>query len=808
MRFSVIFISALTALQAFGQAVDTGIVVNIDVGYNTAYRDGSWVPVDVLIENEQRDFNGWAEVRVYDMANVMQSPAYRVAADCPQNSTKRFRLYAWIDNAQRVEAVLYENERLAVDVPAYVEPQPIDEDDFLAVILDEDPLNYQFLYEPLRQFEGTRRLSRDDLNSATLSLLPDRLAAYEALDFVIIGDVDLSRMPLAQRALLLEYVELGGTLVVFTGVHAQRVRDSWLAPHLGVGVGAVTTQAESLYRAAVYGETPPFAPDESRICTWAKLVESDPAVETFGEYATLAARRDLGSGRIFTFAIDAASHALQGDRRYGALWHTILASIDRDDRTLDTETMGVTFVNNLPQVSGVTIRPVSDVLIYLGLYIGVGIVLNWVFWSRVGRREYAWLTLLLVSFSFTAYAVISGTSGIEGRQSRHQFTLLHAGKQSTLAWQYAMTGILSARVTEVDEPLEDESVLVREAGVPTSAGRWGIPHSALQQPFKFVEAPEPAVQDLRIGANEVRGFSTTQYRRLEGPIEGVVDDVDGMVTARVENRTGLPFDSAMLYLHGKFYPLERAGGNDTFTIAEERMDYDERMGVFSDASYGGYWPSGFYSSDWESLLSYLTLSPLIDPVTSAPDPYLGPYFIGTVNSKPVSEMEAGTGYSATVLVAELAYSSERSERYPLPQRFGDYSRYSFPRPGMYEGWQATLASRPLDLYLRVPDPLRERSNSYIEVELSVADATNVDIVLTDGNGSQLARAPQAGAPEAGTKHYRIHDWSSLVEAVSGDVRLRVDYATPGATTAVNVYVNAAIVVEPAQSAEKEWPGWR
>ncbi len=211
---AVILMAAWLYLPASAQNAvedqEEEILLSIDVGFNTAYRDKSWVPVEVLIVNEQDDLEGWLEVRCYDGANQLQSPVYRVAVDCPRDSKKIYRVNAYLDTTYRVEATLFEKGRQAVDVPAYVQTRPIERDDLLALVLDNDAVNFGFLYNAVQIRGVTTRFFRHGLATNQLARLPNIAKAYDAFDVIILGDIAPDRVPASARRLIRKYVERGG----------------------------------------------------------------------------------------------------------------------------------------------------------------------------------------------------------------------------------------------------------------------------------------------------------------------------------------------------------------------------------------------------------------------------------------------------------------------------------------------------------------------------------------------------------------------------------------------------------------------
>ena len=159
--------------QETRSARERDLLIGLDVGYSTAFREKSWVPVTVEIINEQRDFDGYIEVRTFDFSKQQQSPSYRMRAQCPQNSRKRFTLYAYLDGTDTVEVWLFEGGRRATDAPAYMQVRPIAKEDALILVLDEDPFNYGFLYAAIQREGRAVRLSRHGLPMSDLDRLPD-----------------------------------------------------------------------------------------------------------------------------------------------------------------------------------------------------------------------------------------------------------------------------------------------------------------------------------------------------------------------------------------------------------------------------------------------------------------------------------------------------------------------------------------------------------------------------------------------------------------------------------------------------------
>ena len=535
------------------------ILLSIDVGFNTAYRDKTWVPVEVLIVNEQDDLEGWLEVSTFDGANQRQSPIYRVAVDCPRASKKIYRVNAYLDTTYRVEAMLFEKGRQAVDVPTYVQTRPIERDDLLAMVLDDDAVNFGFLYNAVQLGGVTTRFFRHGLATSQLARLPNIAQAYDAFDVIILGDISPDRVPATARRLIRKYVEKGGSLVVCTGLHAAAYRGSWVEELLGVRLGA----AENSNGLALARRTLPQDLQEGaraeRGCVVVDLQPLDENVRTVGGEKVLATLHQVGRGKVYTLAVDAESHVLQDTPGYRALWREMVRSRE-NVQPLNFGALSRTASQALPSLSGVTIRPLSSVMIYLLLYLGVGIVGNWLFWNKFKRREMAWVCLIVFSMGFTAYAMAYGRSGWTQSAELQRLEVLHLRSGRGTADYHGLIGILTARTRSYSALLSRDDFLVRDAAAfnlnAMNMGRGFSQGMARPRPFYFIQDAPGRIDNFQVGASELRLMHVDGELPIQGQIEGTITADDDGIRGTLTNRTGLTLEEPMLLYNGHFLSLE------------------------------------------------------------------------------------------------------------------------------------------------------------------------------------------------------------------------------------------------------------
>ena len=667
---------------------DPDIFLSINVGYNTAYRSSSWVPVDVLVHNELSDLSGWVEVRKYGVGNELLSPVYRVPAECPEGSRKLFRLYCYLNpGVTRIEAWLYENGLPAVDVPAYTQLRPIEARDALGLVLDDstadDTANFAFLYESMSytdslfSAEKPKRFFRHGVGTRDLASLPGYAECYDAFNVIVLGDIDPSRVSRLHRRHIREYVERSGTLVVMTGIHSAAYRGTWVEELMGVELGELEHLDESALARAVFPRSKRRGSRDSWECALVELRPVVDGLELRGTTKTLVAINRIGRGQVCTFAVDASTQTLQKCVGYQELWHEFLTATRRPP-DLDFDQAAIEAARQLPRYSGVTIRSSSSVMLYLLLYLGVGIVGNWLFWSWRKRREMAWVCLAFFSVAFTAYAVVSGTSGWAKSAEVQGITVVRVLQGAANAEYDGLFGILTARTAKYSAALDRDTFLVRDAEVwkgyrQAGRGLAGLQAFAgLSPPFTFYSGESARIEDFRVGASEMR-FTHVQGRRpIAGHVTGQVRRDPTGIRGTLVNETGIPLEFANLLWKGVAHPLEKKG-DGVWTI-------DAQLGV---ELWGARRTTAYENLFWNERKSQSNLFAITSAIAGrlfyhkgedSFAPHHGPYLVGWAEAGGGGESMFRTEglerkLSETLLVAEVDvvdllndYSSGRTQK--------------------------------------------------------------------------------------------------------------------------------------------------
>ncbi len=332
---TTILVTGLLVLMAHAQQ-DSGpipegqLLVDVMPQFITTMRANTWVPVDILVSNNKQNISGSLQLSLENNGDRL-SPVYRLPVESPKGSRKRFRMYCNFTHATAMVVMLYNGRRAALPEDVTLPVRPIANNDVLALILDDEPSDYGFLYNAVQAISENFGFHRESLRTEELSQLPEYPQCYEPYTLIVLGRIDPEAVPTRQRELLRRYVEHGGLLAVCLGENAPRYRGTWVEELADVEIGEVEASDELAYANRVFnaewasgareGKSVLFARFIPR--TGARVVAASAPDETPNR-TQVASVRSIGSGYVAVLAVDVAGKALQGAAGFTELWRNLI----------------------------------------------------------------------------------------------------------------------------------------------------------------------------------------------------------------------------------------------------------------------------------------------------------------------------------------------------------------------------------------------------------------------------------------------------------------------------------------------------
>lgn len=436
-------LAVLLSLPRPGRAApstqDSGLALSVSAGFDGYYKDGLWMPVRVLLENNGPDVSG--QVRVITprgFGNV--ETAVTRPVDLPTQSRRSLQLFLapeGFNSTLNVELVDDAGRRLAA-TPSRLSQLSVN--DLLYGLIANAASAYLALndVDPINGQAAIAQLDVEDL--------PAIGAVWQALDVLIVSDIDTGALSPEQRRALGEWVQMGGRLIVAGGPGWQKTAAglSDLLPLLPDGTRSVAeVQALADFANSVEALT-----GSAVIATGPLTADAVTLAEADG--LPLVVSRRLGFGEVIYLAADPAFAPLRGWSGIADLFRRLLsASLDRPSWAFG--------IANWSQ-AGSAINRIPDLVLpdpllicgFLGFYLIVVGPLNYVVLRFFKRRELAWFTIPAIVCAFSMVTYLTGLVLVGGQAVLHQLSIVQVWHGASQARVEQVVGVFSPARTIYD----------------------------------------------------------------------------------------------------------------------------------------------------------------------------------------------------------------------------------------------------------------------------------------------------------------------------------------------------------------------
>ena len=422
------------------------IELNLDaagIGYDGYYRAGQWLPIHVRIRNHtesaiQASLVVRPQTSPESVANTFSVPVFL----SPETGS---RISVTLYIQPLVQARLLRLELLDTDGRVLTQQnfrlQLVPPNDHLYMVISDTSSPAPLDLSVVRN--GDARVLQ---GAWGVEHLPERSAALDGIDLLLISNADTGALNSQQRQALAGWVASGGHLIVSGGSTAARTTRTaaGLTDLLPLQPTGVLDVSDLSTLARFLGTTANLRADTS--IAIGELHDNARVLLTHENGAPLISQRDFGDGIVTYFSADPLAAPLNFWPDISELWFNIALSANptpgwaNDWKAWDPAAQATEIM------PGLDLLPNSITLVgFLIAYIVVVGPLNYFLLSLLRRREWAWVSIpaFIILFSAAAWALGQQLRGTKVTLNR--IAVVRSWPAENLARSDELLGLLSPR---------------------------------------------------------------------------------------------------------------------------------------------------------------------------------------------------------------------------------------------------------------------------------------------------------------------------------------------------------------------------
>lgn len=520
-----LLISWLFILVSFPAFQDDGLDLRVTAGFDRLYKEGAAVPIIVNASNNGLPIEGEIRVRVGRENGI----TYTAPVSLPTQSVKRVPLYVHLPAfAGDLSVELVSNDRVLLSAPVN-RLNLVGREDLLYSVVSADPGALAYL--------ETITGGRPDAAVAFLDLadLPDVSSAWNALDVLILDDIDTSRLTTGQQAALQAWVENGGQLVV-TGGPGGLQTASGVPDLLPVEVAAIDTIADIPALSDFAGV--PFRDPGPYIITGSTLGKGVLVIGE-GELPILA-RRAVGQGRVHFLALDPKLAPFVAWEGAETVWNEILADLPVPPPWGLGIQDNYSATQAVASVPGLRLPSVWQLIFFLVIYIVIIGPVNFLVLKRLNRRELAWITIPALVLLFTLLTLLTSFRTRGNSATLLKMAAAYGSIEADRITTDTLIGLYSPR-----RGVYDLSMPYDSTAFPLEQGFGVLPGSGNLDAID--RSSEVLLRNIRTDTGEIATYlaSTHQPRPLLHAAARIVDD-GRTIEVTIRHDGDMVFEDAVL----------------------------------------------------------------------------------------------------------------------------------------------------------------------------------------------------------------------------------------------------------------------
>jgi uncharacterized membrane protein YhaH (DUF805 family) len=547
---------------------------HVSAGFNTRFRDGNWIPIQIALSNDGADFTGTVSVNVpAAYAGSAASPTatmYQTAITLANGAQKQVTIYAPFSfgssgSVQNISVDLLDTNKHVVSTQVTSLRTLAANDIFVGILSDQSsgfgPLNAVTLPNQADS------IVTEQLNANTM---PSSATVLKNFNVIILDNFTTSTLSHEQLDALQSWVRQGGALIVVGGPEWRRTLGPFPTELLPVTISGTGTLPAGTHLLPIGGPLKSGSQSSSDTVqtgatTSMAMAKKGSSVILSAKNVPLLVQASQEQGLVCYLAFDPTLEPVVSWSGATTLWEGLLLRVLGDQLLLDPNSTNVSSTTMLVDNSGditnllQTLLPNTFPSIWLLIVLLLGYILvlgpvRLLIVRRLKNRDWSWRIVLgsVVVFSLLTYGIAvqeKGTSIVSDSISLVQ--LERPSTSSTVAHVTTYVGVFVPNQGDFQVHIPDISLVQ-----PVMQSQYGGPSSSTQ-PTTISTVHNGTDVNLRgVDIWTLRALISEHDRQVQGRIVSHLTVQNGILQGTVTNMLSYPLNDVYILTYNSFLAID------------------------------------------------------------------------------------------------------------------------------------------------------------------------------------------------------------------------------------------------------------
>lgn len=587
----IVFFMALTIFTGIGTraeaAVNKGVNVKAEVGFNKNYKVGYSAPITMTIDNKYKDIKGEVEIRVPSSSGKYVS--YVKQLSMQKNSQKDIIINVPISGARTDYKIVISNgKEIVYEDKLTINNTSNNVTQFIG-ILSEDSDSVTYINAVPSNISTT-------LVTKTIMLteksFPEDFLALKNFDVLVINNFDTTKLNKEQYDVLKQWVKDGGTLIIGTGVNQAKTLGIFKDDFIKGSIGKVSTITTSkINNIATNGD------NNSKVNIEVLDMKIENSKVNMAEKGvSLVQSVSVGRGVIGLVAFDLGLPPFTAWSNNSVFAQKLIEIINPDLIKVDQgskmyQEQDIWMIGNIMnQFSELASAKTGKFYIIIFIYILIVAPLSYIVLKKLDKREFMWITVPVLAVGFGFIVFISGSGGRINKVTANIVSAIYMDEKGN-AGVSTYAGIFTTNKTKLTVQSKAGKQLFPMADYNNRNGNTMVTGNDELEARIYVDGNK-GLEYVNTSILENKVMRIEQQNLELGKIETDVKMKNGSIAGNIKNSTKIDLEDCYIVTNAEYYKIGNIKVGESKVIPTSGGTYGGNLDQFSSEVIMGYNQNG------------------------------------------------------------------------------------------------------------------------------------------------------------------------------------------------------------------------